>query len=492
MDNERVQENGKPQLLFQETDLDRGIIGWDGQKDPQNPRNFSPTVKWITMFLVSCMIILSFLASSIVAPAASQINAEFHNDSEILSSLVTTIYVLGYMVGPLALSPLSEIYGRLAIIHPANVFFTLTHIGSALAPNLGTLLAFRTLSGLGASACLSIGGGLTADLFYTHERGMASAVLTLGSLFGPVLGPLVGGIITQRAGWRWTFWVLLIACTAITLTMGFFGRETHPEVIIRRKMGSLQDNLGRTDLKSAYDTGKDEKAPKSSKALLLRSFVRPWQMFLCTPLIPITCLQVGFISGLLYILLTTTSAFFQEVYDWSLEAAGLAYLGLGCGSAIGFVVFAKTSDLVVVHLTKKNANIYKPEMRLVSSFLPAICIPISFFWYGWSTYERNHWIVPILSLAPFGFAQFGMNASLQAYIVDGSGIYAASAMACVSSVRCLFGAFIPLAGPSLYASLGLNWGNSLLGFVSLAIVPLPILMYVYGEKLRDRYPLDSD
>ncbi|KAF4546516.1 MFS transporter [Lasiodiplodia theobromae] len=385
MGKENVQEDSRsdvsstPQLLFPETDLSQGIVGWDGQKDPQNPRNFSAIAKWTFMVLVSCMIVLSFLASSIIAPSASQINAEFHNDSEILSSLVTTIYVLGYMAGPLILSPLSEIYGRLAIIHPANIFFTLTHIGAALAPNIGQLLAFRTLSGLGASACLSIGGGLTIDLFDIHDRGMVSAILTLGSLFGPVFGPLIGGIITQRAGWRWIFWVLLIACAAVTLAMGIFARETHPEAIIRRKVQVLQKELGRRDLQSAYDARKEDKTPKTAKYLLARGLLRPWQMLFRSPLLPIASLQVGFISGLLYILLTTTSSFFQEVYGWSLEAAGLAYLGLGGGSAMGFILCAKASDLITVRLTKKNGNVYKPEMRLVTSFLPAFFIPITFF-----------------------------------------------------------------------------------------------------------------
>lgn len=402
----------------------------------------------------------------------------------------TSISLTDHQAGPLILSPLSEIYGRLIIIHPANIFFTLTHIGAALAPNIGQLLAFRMLSGLGASACLSIGGGLTIDLFDIHERGMVSAILTLGSLFGPVLGPLIGGIVTQRAGWRWVFWVLLIACAAVTLAMGIFARETHPEAIIRRKVRVLQKELGRRDLQSAYEARKEDKTPKTAKSLLARGLVRPWQMLFRSPLLPIACLQLGFISGLLYILLTTTSSFFQEVYRWSLEAAGIAYLGLGCGSAMGFILCAKTSDLITVRLTKKNGDIYKPEMRLVTSFLPALFIPITFFWYGWSTYSHNHWIVPILSLAPFGFAQFGINASFQAYMVDASGVYAASAMACVSSVRCLFGAFMPLAGPSLYANLGLSWGNSLLGFVSVVMVPLPVLMYRYGERLRERYPLN--
>ncbi|GME34194.1 major facilitator superfamily transporter [Neofusicoccum parvum] len=476
-----------PKTLFPVSDLEKGIVGWDDQTDLSNPRNFATTKKWIIFILLSCMIVLSFLASSIIAPAASFIDAEFHNESSTLSSLITTIYVLGFMVGPLLLSPLSELYGRRPVYNCANVFFTLTHIGAALAPNIGQLLAFRLLSGLGASACLSIGGGVLADLFDLHERGVPNAVLTLGSMFGPVLGPLIGGIITEKVGWRWIFRVLLIACAAVTIFM-FVLPETNAPVLLQRKTQRLRDELNRPELQSAYDADKE---PTKSRALIARAVLRPWLLLFRSPLLPLLCLEVGFISGLLYLLLTTTSTFFRTVYGWSLSTAGLAYLGLGAGSLLGLVLFAQTSDAVVARLAAANGNAHRPEMRLATAFVPALFIPVTFFWYGWSTCARAHWAVAVLSLAPFGFAQVGLNAAAQAYLIDASGPYAASSYACVTAVRCVFGAVMPLAGPSLYQNLGLGWGNSLLGLVSLAMVPFPVLIYRYGAKLREKYPLDQ-
>ncbi|KAL1631709.1 hypothetical protein SLS56_004383 [Neofusicoccum ribis] len=492
-----------PKTPFPVSDLEKGIVGWDDQTDLSNPRNFATAKKWIIFILLSCMIVLSFLASSIIAPAASFIDAEFHNESSTLSSLITTIYVLGFMnavkvshssadqfngqVGPLLLSPLSELYGRRPVYNCANVFFTLTHIGAALAPNIGQLLAFRLLSGIGASACLSIGGGVLADLFDLHERGVPNAVLTLGSMFGPVLGPLIGGIITEQVDWRWIFRVLLIACAAVTIFM-FVLPETNAPVLLQRKTQRLRDELSRPELQSAYDVDKE---PTKSGALIARAVLRPWLLLFRSPLLPLLCLEVGFISGLLYLLLTTTSTFFRTVYGWSLSTAGLAYLGLGAGSLLGLVLFAQASDAVVARLAAANGNAYRPEMRLATAFVPALFIPVSFFWYGWSTHARAHWAVAVLSLAPFGFAQVGLNAAAQAYLIDASGPYAASSYACVTAVRCVFGAVMPLAGPSLYRNLGLGWGNSLLGFVSLAMVPFPVLIYRYGAKLREKYPLDK-
>ncbi|KAJ5125672.1 hypothetical protein N7526_007849 [Penicillium atrosanguineum] len=266
--------------------------------------------------------------------------------------------------------------------------------------------------------------------------------------------------------------------------------ETNSSIIIRRKTLNMRQETGREDLRNAYDFDKTMNGIDKSLSLA-HAIKRPWKMITRSPILMILSFIVGLISGLLYFLLTTTSSFFEEVYGWPLETAGLAYLGLGFGSLIGLVLFAKTSDLFTMRLTKANNNVFEPEMRIFPAIFPALFIPISFFWYGWSASERTHWIVPLTGLVPFGFAQVGINATVQAYLIDASGPYAASSVACATAVRCLFGAFLPLAGPSLYNSLGLGWGNSLLGFISLVMVPLIVFVYKSGQGLRKKYPLNA-
>jgi hypothetical protein len=84
----------------------------------------------------------------------------------------------------------------------------------------------------------------------------------------------------------------------------------------------------------------------------------------------------------------------------------------------------------------------------------------------------------------------GIFAPIQTYFIDVSGkSAAASAIAGLVAVRCLFGAFLPLAGPRMYEALGLGWGNSLLGFLALGMTPVPALIYRYGGGLREKYPI---
>jgi hypothetical protein len=74
--------------------------------------------------------------------------------------------------------------------------------------------------------------------------------------------------------------------------------------------------------------------------------------------------------------------------------------------------------------------------------------------------------------------------SVTTYLVDVFTVYAASAMAANTVFRSLAGAMLPLAGPKMYAALGLGWGNSLLGFIALAFCALPVIFWVYGERIR--------
>ena len=170
------------------SDLDNGIVGWDSQDDPTNPLNFPDSRKWMLLGLLSAITFISPLASSMFAPAVSFMNETFHNTSSLLSALTVSIFVLGYVVGPLFLAPLSEIYGRRFVLTGANVFFCVWQIGCALAPNLNSLIVFRFLAGIGGSGCMTIGGGVIADLFQPDRRGLATALYSLGPLFGPVLG----------------------------------------------------------------------------------------------------------------------------------------------------------------------------------------------------------------------------------------------------------------------------------------------------------------
>ena len=78
---------------------------------------------------------------------------------------------------------------------------------------------------------------------------------------------------------------------------------------------------------------------------------------------------------------------------------------------------------------------------------------------------------------------------VQTYLVDAYDRYAASALAANTVLRSLAGALLPLAGPNMYKTLGLGWGNSLLAFIALAMLPVPWFFYLKGEAIRKSFKM---
>lgn len=371
-----------------EMDLDNDIVGWEGQGDPRMPLNFSMARKWMLLGLISSITFFAPLASSMFAPGVSFMDEDFGNTSEILSSFSVSVFVLGFAVGPLLLSPLSEIYGRRSVLTAGNIIFTVWQIGCALAPNLGSLIAFRFFAGVGGSGCLTIGGGVIADLFQADQRGMATSIFSMGPLTGPVVGPIMGGFISQRASWRWVFWVLFIACTIITIGIEVFNSETNHRVLMHRKTLKLQKELNRPNLRSCYDS--PTTTPLSKFQILSNGIQRPVKMLFLSPIVFVLSLYMSFVYGLLYLLFTTITQVYQEVYGWQADLCGLAYIGIGIGFMLGVLAVIRLSDRTVVSMTKANSGVFEPEMRLPSCIFFACFLPISFFWYGWSTDKHVH------------------------------------------------------------------------------------------------------
>lgn len=161
----------------QKDENDSNKVDWKAG-DPERPLNWSTSAKCLNLGLVSFFRFLTPLASSMVAPVTGLVLRDFDTDNETIGSFIVSIYVLGYALGPLVLSPLSELYGRLPLYHVNNALFTLWNLGAALSPNVGALLAFRLLAGLAGSCSVTIGNGSIADTVVKRRRGLVTAIFS--------------------------------------------------------------------------------------------------------------------------------------------------------------------------------------------------------------------------------------------------------------------------------------------------------------------------
>lgn len=158
----------------------------------------------INLFVIATMAILSPLASSMFTPGIDQIAEGLGTTTNTVIGC-TTGFVIMLGIGPLFLAPLSEAFGRRPLYLICFTLFSLLQIPSALAPNVESLIAVRTLAGFFGSVGIANGGGSISDMFLPHERASVFGWYLLGPLLGPTIGPLFGGIIVKRLGWRWIF-----------------------------------------------------------------------------------------------------------------------------------------------------------------------------------------------------------------------------------------------------------------------------------------------
>ncbi|KAL7931570.1 major facilitator superfamily domain-containing protein [Trichoderma chlorosporum] len=484
----KKQEEKSSPVEIPVTDLEKGIVGWDSENDADMPLNFSRSRKWLITLLLSAITFMTPFASSILAPSLAALEKDYGVNDITLGAMPVSIFLLGYAIGPLFLSPLSEIYGRNLILISASAWFCIWLVGCALAPSLNTLIFFRLMTGIGGSGCQTIGGGIISDLFPITERGKAMTIWMLGPVVGPTIAPVIGGFVSETIGWRWVNWLSCIPAAIVVVAMIFLNRETNHRVLIARKTKKLQKELNQPELRSCYV---DPDAPVLSKRqVLLLGLTRPIKMLFRSPSIFGLSLYIAFAYGCLYLMYNTISTTFEGSYGWTVGITGLVYLALLIGYCIGLLSFAFLSDSTVIRMTAANDGVYEPEMRLPDCIWFALILPTTFFWYGWSADKAVHWIVPIIGIAPFGIGIVGVLLPIQTYIVDAYPQYAASGLAGFAVLRNTIAAFLPLAGPQLYKSLGIGWGNSLLGFIAILLIPIPVLIYKYGKWMRLRFPIE--
>lgn len=114
----------------------------------------------------------------------------------------------------------------------------------------------------------------------------------------------------------------------------------------------------------------------------------------------------------------------------------------------------------------------------------SILLPIGLFWFAWTSDRDITWVPQVVSGIFTGMGIFLVFLPGQIYIVDVYLLNANSALAATAFVRSAMAAGFPMFATYMYKDLGVAWATSLLGFLCIAMMPFPILFWIYGEKLR--------
>ncbi|KAJ5091591.1 hypothetical protein NUU61_006461 [Penicillium alfredii] len=448
-----------------------------------NPTNWAFNKKIYNAIVALLVVLNSGISSALPSNAVPTIMQDFDQSGDGQQVLPTAVFLIGYVIGPLVFSPLSETMGRKPVLFWTFSIFVLATLGCALAPNWSSLLVFRAICGTMGAAPQTVIGGVYADLFSEmRSRGRAMALYMSAASFGPILGPIISGCVVQY-GWRWTFRIDLIL-TGTTWVGLLFISETFGPVILKRRAAKLRKTTG-----CNWYFARQELQREDASFTTTQIITRPLSMLVFEPIILFTAIYISLAYSLVFFYFQAYPIIFKGIYNFDIQTTSLTYIPIGIGAASSGLVTLYYDT--IYEKAKKLGKTWtsSPELhRLPMSCIAGPCLTTSLFWLAWTAKSTTHWAIPVMSGLVFGFGYQIIFISLLTYVTDAYRIYSASALAASVILRSIAGALFPLAADPLYSSLGVSWATSVLGFASLACIPIPFALLYAGPWIRKRSP----
>ncbi|KAL8785800.1 MAG: hypothetical protein Q9195_008481, partial [Heterodermia aff. obscurata] len=378
---------------------------WDGADDPGNPLNFSPAKKALVEILVHLLTLSVYLGPSIFSPSIPGMIKEFHT-SETVATMGTSISLLGYGIGPMIWSPLSECpsIGRIPVYTATLALFVLIQLPIALATNVETVIILRFFSGVFGSPVLAIGGGSLTDVYLPRRRSYSVAAWELSTWVAPTIGPLVGGLVAQEWGWRWTLWELMLSNLAVFVVIFCLMPETSASNILYRRAKKLHSSpdVSLSKQSPPVPTPDPPRRYQAALAFMHQTLIRPFSLCFREPICLLLNTYTALSTGLFFAWFETLPFVFSTIYNFDLIHIGLASLGLLGGAATSYVAYITYFRWS----SRKNLGPPRPEDRFVPLMAGCAFMPLGLFVFGWTARKEIPCIMSILNYLPDAYPSF--------------------------------------------------------------------------------------
>ncbi len=176
---------------------------------------------WIVAIAVMFGTFMEVLDTTVVNVSLPHIAATMSATIDEATWVLTSYLVANAIILPMT-GWLAATFGRKRLLMMSVTGFTLSSFLCGIAPNLGSLIAFRILQGATGGALQPLSQAILLESFQPHERGKAMGFWGLGIVTAPILGPVVGGWLTETYSWRWVFYINLpVGIASIVMTQLF-------------------------------------------------------------------------------------------------------------------------------------------------------------------------------------------------------------------------------------------------------------------------------
>ena len=307
---------------------------------------------WMIAISVMLATFMEVLDTSIASVALPYIAGSLSATNDEATWVLTSYLVANAIVLP-ASAWFSLKFGRKRFLLTCIVIFTLSSFWCGAATSLGMILLARAVQGAGGGALQPLSQAILLESFPPDKRGSALAVFALGVVVAPVLGPTLGGYLTDTYSWRWAFYINIpIGILAILMIMRYvedppYIKNAKPGRIDGIGLGLLAVWLG--SLQIILDKGQEDDWfgatwIRWTTAVLVITFVAfiIRQLLHDKPLVDLRvfkhrnftlgCILIALFGGALYGLITLLPLFYQELLGYTAYAAGWAVSPRGIGA----------------------------------------------------------------------------------------------------------------------------------------------------------------
>ena len=333
-------------------ELETNALANESNSDPQN---WCPDCNpWLIALAVMLPTFMEVLDTSIASVALPYIAGSLSATTDEATWVLTSYLVANAVVLP-ASSWFSIRFGRKRFLLFCIVVFTIASFICGAATSLGIILLARAVQGAGGGALQPLSQAILLESFPPAKRGLAMAAFALGVVVAPVLGPTLGGWLTDQYSWRWAFYINIpIGVVAIFMISRFV---QDPPYIKSAKAGRF-DSIGLGllalwlgALQIILDKGQEDDWfsagwIRGAAVVLAISFVAfiYWQLRNKSPLVDLSvfknrnfalgCVLIGLFGGVIYGVVTLLPLFYQTLMGYTAWAAGLAVSPRGVGAIL--------------------------------------------------------------------------------------------------------------------------------------------------------------
>ncbi|OQV08068.1 hypothetical protein CLAIMM_12393 [Cladophialophora immunda] len=442
---------------------------------------FTSNRKRFIVFMASWAGFFSAVSANIYFPALNRLSRDLHV-SDTLINLTLTSYMIFQGLTPAFMGDFADFAGRRPAYTVCFTIYIAANIGLALQNSFTALFMLRCMQSGGSSATIAMSSGIVSDIATAAERGSYMGYTQAGLLLGPAIGPVIGGLLAARLGWRAIFWFLRQAAR------NQVGNGSIPPkgwnmclmdyLALRKSRSSLNPNTRGSQGKI--------KLPNPLRSLYI-IYDKENALLL---------FYNAFLFAAFYDVTAAIPSQFTEIFGFDELQIGLCYIPFGIGSMSAALINGQLLDRNFARWCKKlgvpirkgrdqdlsHFPIEKARLQIALVAVYSTCVFVSIF--GWLIHFECP-LAPVLVVLYFSSLSMSLASNVTStLLVDFYPRTPATAIAANNFVRCILGAGATSAVVPMINAWGRGWTFTFLTLFLVTASPMLWLLYFRGMKWR--------